>query len=96
MTTVDLPPEIAHGRRVFRNTLISGVVGVLALLINFFVVAFAIRTLGMTSYGVFVLALSFSVSAGYLSISDLGLQAGVSRFIADADGRGDRNHAEAR
>ncbi|MGA8635424.1 MAG: MATE family efflux transporter [Candidatus Dormiibacterota bacterium] len=90
MTTVDLPPEIAHGRRVFRNTLISGVVGVLSLLINFFVVAFAIRTLGMTSYGVFVLALSFSVSAGYLSISDLGLQAGVSRFIADADGRGDR------
>jgi O-antigen/teichoic acid export membrane protein len=90
MTTVDLPPEIAHGRRVFHNTLISGVVGVLSLLINFFVVAFAIRTLGMTSYGVFVLALSFSVSAGYLSISDLGLQAGVSRFIADADGRGDR------
>ncbi|MGA7988064.1 MAG: oligosaccharide flippase family protein [Candidatus Dormiibacterota bacterium] len=91
MTTVDTPPEIAHGRRVFRNTLISGIVGVLSLLINFFVVAFAIRRLGMSSYGVFVLALSFSVSAGYLSISDLGLQAGVSRFIADADGRGDRN-----
>jgi membrane protein EpsK len=91
MTTVETPPEIAHGRRVFRNTLISGVVGVLALLINFFVVAFAIRKLGMDAYGVFVLALSFSVSAGYLSISDLGLQAGVSRFIADADGRGDRH-----
>jgi O-antigen/teichoic acid export membrane protein len=90
MTPVDTPPEIAHGRRVFRNTLISGVVGVLSLLINFFVVAFAIRKLGMNAYGVFVLALSFSVSAGYLSISDLGLQAGVSRFIADADGRGDR------
>jgi O-antigen/teichoic acid export membrane protein len=91
MTTLDTPPEIAHGRRVFRNTLISGVVGVLSLLINFFVVAFAIRKLGMSSYGVFVLALSFSVSSGYLSISDLGLQAGVSRFIADADGRGDRD-----
>ncbi len=89
--TVETPPEIAHGRRVFRNTLISGIVGVLSLLINFFVVAFAIRKLGMDSYGVFVLALSFSVSAGYLSISDLGLQAGVSRFIADADGRGDRD-----
>ncbi len=91
MTTVDTPPAIAHGRRVFRNTLISGVVGVLSLLINFFVVAYAIRNLGMDAYGVFVLALSFSVSAGYLSISDLGLQAGVSRFIADADGRGDRH-----
>jgi O-antigen/teichoic acid export membrane protein len=91
MTTVDTPPDVAHGRRVFRNTLISGVVGVLSLLINFFVVAFAIHRLGMNAYGVFVLALSFSVSAGYLSISDLGLQAGVSRFIADADGRNDRN-----
>src|SRR5450755_2437249 len=91
MTALDTPPDVAHGRRVFRNTLISGVVGVLSLLINFFVVAFAIHRLGMNAYGVFVLALSFSVSAGYLSISDLGLQAGVSRFIADADGRNDRN-----
>jgi O-antigen/teichoic acid export membrane protein len=39
---------------------------------------------------VLTLALAFSVSAGYLSISDLGLQAGVTRFIADADGRGER------
>lgn len=83
-------PEVKHGRRVFRNTLITGVVGVLSLLLNFFVVAFAIRKLGADSYGVWVLALSFSVSAGYLSISDLGLQAGVVRFVADADGRGQR------
>ena len=36
-------PEVKHGRRVFRNTLITGVVGVLSLLLNFFVVAYAIR-----------------------------------------------------
>jgi O-antigen/teichoic acid export membrane protein len=83
-------PEVAHGRRVFRNTLISGVVGVTTLALNFVVVAYAIRHLGMDQYGVWVLALSFSVSAGYLSISDLGLQAGVVRFVADADGRGQR------
>jgi O-antigen/teichoic acid export membrane protein len=83
-------PEVAHGRRVFRNTVVTGVVGVLSLLLNFFVVAYAIRHLGADSYGVWVLALSFSVSAGYLSISDLGLQAGVVRFVADADGRGER------
>ena len=85
------PPEIAHGRRVFRNTLLSGIVGVTSMLINFFVIAYAIRRLGPDAYGVLVLALSFSVSAGYLSISDLGLQAGVSRFIAYADGRGERD-----
>jgi O-antigen/teichoic acid export membrane protein len=84
------PPEVAHGRRVFRNTLITGVVGVLSLGLNFFVVAYAIRHLGTDAYGVWVLALSFSVSAGYLSISDLGLQSGVVRFVADADGRGQR------
>jgi O-antigen/teichoic acid export membrane protein len=83
-------PAVAHGRRVFRNTLITGIVGVLSLGLNFFVVAYAIRHLGMGPYGVWVLALSFSVSAGYLSISDLGLQAGVVRFVADADGRGER------
>jgi O-antigen/teichoic acid export membrane protein len=83
-------PVVAHGRRVFRNTLITGVVGVVSLGMNFFVVAYAIRHLGMGAYGVWVLALSFSVSAGYLSISDLGLQAGVVRFVADADGRGER------
>jgi O-antigen/teichoic acid export membrane protein len=83
-------PEVKHGRRVFRNTLVTGVTGVLSLLLNFFVVAFAIRKLGPDSYGVWVLALSFSVSAGYLSISDLGLQAGVTRFVADADGRNQR------
>ena len=84
------PPEVAHGRRVFRNTLITGVVGVLSLGLNFFVVAYAIRHLGPDAYGLWVLALSFSVSAGYLSISDLGLQSGVVRFVADADGRGQR------
>jgi O-antigen/teichoic acid export membrane protein len=89
MTPQDAP-QVAHGRRVFRNTLVTGVVGVVSLLLNFFVVAYAIRRLGADAYGVWVLALSFSVSAGYLSISDLGLQAGIIRFIADADGRGQR------
>jgi O-antigen/teichoic acid export membrane protein len=83
-------PPVAHGRRVFRNTLISGVAGIMSLALNFVVVGYAVRHLGMNQYGVWVLALSFSVSAGYLSISDLGLQAGVVRFVADADGRGER------
>ena len=85
---------VAHGRRVFRNTLITGVVGVLSLLANFFVIAFGDPNPRHDPYGVLVLALAFSVSAGYLSISDLGLQAGVTRFVADADGRGQRERIE--
>jgi O-antigen/teichoic acid export membrane protein len=88
MTVPDVP--VSHGRRVFRNTLITGAVGVFSLIANFFVIGEAARHLGTGPYGVLVLALAFSVSAGYLSISDLGLQAGVTRFIADADGRGQR------
>ena len=88
--TQPVEPDVQHGRRVFRNTLVTGMVGILSLLLNFVVVAFAIRHLGSNAYGIWVLALSFSVSAGYLSVSDLGLQAGVVRFVADADGRGER------
>jgi O-antigen/teichoic acid export membrane protein len=89
MTVPSVP--VAHGRRVFRNTLITGAVGVFALIANFFVIAEAARHLGTSSYGILVLALSFSVSSGYLSVSDLGLQSGVTRFVADADGRGQRD-----
>jgi O-antigen/teichoic acid export membrane protein len=89
MTVPAVP--VAHGRRVFRNTLITGAVGVFSLLANFFVIGEAVRHLGMDPYGVLTLALAFSVSAGYLSISDLGLQSGVTRFMADADGRGQRD-----
>jgi|HubBroStandDraft_6_1064221.scaffolds.fasta_scaffold83958_3 O-antigen/teichoic acid export membrane protein len=87
--TVPAAP-VAHGRRVFRNTLVTGAVGVFSLFANFFVIGEAGHHLGRDPYGILTLALAFSVSAGYLSISDLGLQAGVTRFIADADGRGQR------
>ena len=56
---------VAHGRRVFRNTLFTGVVGVLSLLANFVVIGEAVRHLGMGPYGVLTLALAFSLSAGY-------------------------------
>src|SRR6202051_4431702 len=85
--TVPAEP-VAHGRRVFRNTLFTGAVGVFSLLANFVVIGEAVRHLGMGPYGVLTLALAFSLSAGFLSISDLGLQSGVTRFVADADGRG--------
>src|SRR6202035_935309 len=87
--TVPAAP-VAHGRRVFRNTLFTGLVGVFCLLANFFVIGQAVRHLHMGPYGVLTLALAFSLSAGFLSISDLGLQSGVTRFVADADGRGQR------
>jgi O-antigen/teichoic acid export membrane protein len=82
-------PPGGHGRRLFRNTAINGIASVLALGINFALVAFAIRHLGGAAYGVWVLAYSFSASAGYLTISDLGLQEGIVKFVADVEGAGE-------
>jgi O-antigen/teichoic acid export membrane protein len=69
----------------------TGAVGIFSLLANFFVIGQAASRLGKDPFGVLTLALAFSVSAGYLTIADLGLQSGVSRFVADADGRGQRD-----
>lgn len=81
---------VAHARRVFRNTMFTGAVGIFSLLANFVVIGVAGHKLGTDPFAVLTLALAFSVSAGYLTIADLGLQSGVSRFVADADGRGQR------
>ncbi len=99
MTEVDPAPAEAgagsrdggDGRRLFRNTLFNGIGGVAAMGLNFVLIAFALRHLGTASYGVWVLAFSFSVSAGYLSIADLGLQQGIVKFVADAEGAGRRD-----
>lgn len=85
------PAPVAHGRRVFRNTMFTGAVGIFSLLANFFIIGVAGHKLGADPFGVLTLALAFSVSAGYLTVADLGLQSGVTRFIADADGRGQRD-----
>jgi O-antigen/teichoic acid export membrane protein len=87
--TVPAAP-VAHGRRVFRNTLFTGAVGIFSLLANFVIIGAAAHHLGTNPFAVLTLALAFSVSAGYLTVADLGLQSGVTRFIADADGRGQR------
>ena len=84
------PAPVAHGRRVFRNTMFTGAVGIFSLAANFFVIGQAAGRLKEGPFGVLTLALAFSFSAGYLTVADLGLQSGVTRFIADADGRGQR------
>ena len=42
---------VAHGRRVFRNTLVTGAVGVFSLFANFFVIGEAGHHLGRDPYG---------------------------------------------
>ena len=87
--TADDPTAVSGsrpGRLVFRNTLVNAFGGIAVLGLNFVIIAFAINHLGSSAYGVWVLALSFSITGGYLSVADLGLQQGIVKFVADASG----------
>lgn len=78
---------------VFRNTLLNGGSVVFTIALSFLLLPFAIDHLGVDAYGVWVLALSFSLSGGYLGLSDLGIQQGVVKFVAEAHGRGEPSAA---
>lgn len=84
-----------RGRLVFRNTVLNGGSVLFTIALSFLLVPFAIDRLGAPAYGVWVLAISFSLSGGYLSLSDLGLQQGVVKFVAEASATDDR-HAVSR
>lgn len=76
-----------RGRRLFRNTLLSGVSTLYILLIGLVVVPIHIDRLGQEAYGVWVLVVSFSLSGGFLSLADLGLQQSLVKFVAGAPTR---------
>lgn len=83
------PGAVSSGRRLFRNTLVSGATSVLVLAIAMAIVPFHIDRLGEEAYGVWVLVLSFSLSGGFLSLADLGLQQSLVTFVAGASRRED-------
>jgi len=80
---------VGQGRRVFRNTLVNGFGMLFTLTIGFLLIPFSISRVGSDSYGVWLLALSFSLTGGYLSLSDLGLNASLVKFVAEAHANGD-------
>lgn len=74
--------------RVARNTA-ANVVGLgLSMGVTLLLTPFLIRTLGEQAYGLWVLALSFSVLLGFLSLLDLGLQSSVVKFVAEHNAAG--------
>lgn len=85
-----LAPPGGQGRRLFRNTLFNGLGTLAGMVGGFLLLPVLIDHLGPPAYGVWVLALSFSVSSGYLTLSDLGLQQSIVKHVAEADATGDR------
>jgi O-antigen/teichoic acid export membrane protein len=80
----ETPDSSQVGRGLFRNTLVNGAASIIVLAVTIAIVPFHIERLGDEAYGVWVLAASFSLSAGYLSLADLGLQQTLVKFVAEA------------
>jgi O-antigen/teichoic acid export membrane protein len=74
-------------RRLFVNTMINGAAMLLAVVVSFFLTPFLVHHLGVSSYGLWGLIGAFSVSAGYLSLADIGLQQTAVKLIAEHEGR---------
>jgi O-antigen/teichoic acid export membrane protein len=81
------PESVPWHRRLFVNTVINGASMVLAIVVGFFLTPFLVHHLGVSAYGLWGLLGAFSVSAGYLSLADLGLQQTAVKLIAEHEGR---------
>ena len=84
--SVESEPVPWH-RRLFVNTVINGASFALAIVVGFFFTPFLVHHLGTSAYGLWGLLGAFSVSAGYLSLADLGLQQTAVKLIAEHEGR---------
>ncbi|HUP32680.1 MAG TPA: oligosaccharide flippase family protein, partial [Gaiellaceae bacterium] len=78
---------------IVRNTLVSGVGGFAAVLAPLILTPLLIDRLGVEAYAVWIFATTLTLSAGYLSLADLGVQQAAVRFIADARSAGDMTRA---
>lgn len=77
--------------RVARNTAVNAARPVVNLAVGIAMTPFLLHQIGATSYGIYVLAASFSAGAGYLSLGEVGLQGAVIRFVARHDALGQRD-----
>ena len=69
------------------NTLLNAVGTGWAFLISLALTPFLIHTLGKEAYGAWILATSFSIVSGYLSLLDFGFQTSLVKFVAEHHAR---------
>lgn len=69
--------------RLARNTLINALAGSAGLVVSLLLTPLMIDYLGAASYGIWALSLLLTLSSGYLSLSDFGIQQSAVRFIAE-------------
>jgi O-antigen/teichoic acid export membrane protein len=72
---------MANAKRFVLNVMMNWVAMAVAMVVPFFLTPFVIRNLGVTAYGIWILAVS---TVSYLNILDMGLRSAVIRFVSKA------------
>jgi O-antigen/teichoic acid export membrane protein len=76
-----------------RQLIINGIVNMFGVFwglgVSFFITPYLVRHLGSEAYGLWVLALSFSLASGYLALLDFGFLTSVVKFVAAHHARND-------
>jgi O-antigen/teichoic acid export membrane protein len=73
--------SMANTKRFVLNVMMNWVAMAIAMIVPFFLTPFVIRSLGVTAYGIWILAVS---TVSYLNILDMGLRSAVIRFVSKA------------
>jgi O-antigen/teichoic acid export membrane protein len=76
---------MASTKRLAFNVMMNWVAMAVGMVVPFFLTPFVIRQLGITAYGIWVLAVS---TVSYLNVLDMGLRSAVIRFVSKADAEG--------
>ena len=76
---------MASTKRFALNVMMNWVAMAVGMVVPFFLTPFVIRHLGLTAYGIWILAVS---TVSYLGVLDMGLRSAVIRFVSKAEAQG--------
>ena len=83
---------MANRRRFTLNVGMNWIAMAVGMVVPFFLTPFVIRRLGVTAYGIWILAVS---TVSYLSVLDMGLRSAVIRFVSKAEAQGKPEEASS-
>jgi O-antigen/teichoic acid export membrane protein len=77
---------VSH-RKIFLNNFSNAMGPITFVVISFFMMPFYLRTLGLTLYGIWHMVQSV---VNYMSLMDMGMQSAVQKYVAECQGKEDR------
>ncbi|HZY71718.1 MAG TPA: oligosaccharide flippase family protein [Edaphobacter sp.] len=76
---------MASTKRFAFNVIMNWIAMAVGMVVPFFLTPFVLRHLGVTAYGIWILAVS---TVSYLNLLDMGLRSAVIRFVSKAEAQG--------